>query len=289
MSTYSFSFFPRRCLMRYSLCPAWLENMACLMVLEVGLSHQDGDLSTLPKPVVKLLQWKRPNTFYINSTRSTSYSLCEKFGGRGFVLKCKLTQAWSWMWQSWPVRRQSSLWEWVEEEAEDWREYRRLCEEAEEGQEEAPWRPPSDSDDSSSPPLWECGWSCPQSQSLRQVFGLDLSKRTVERQRKENSIRQFSQSRAVLNSTVQYGFPRQYPQGTCVGVVWRHAVVEARNQSTGSFGRVDSRITGVSVPVGSLRGDGNRTSEGCGRDGLHCFGWCTFWLNCKRIRLSLMT
>lgn len=36
--------------MRYSLCPAWLENIACLMVFEVGLSHQDSGLSVLVIP-----------------------------------------------------------------------------------------------------------------------------------------------------------------------------------------------------------------------------------------------
>lgn len=42
--------------MRYSLCPAWLENIACLMVLEVGLSHQDSGLSVHSNPGVKLLK-----------------------------------------------------------------------------------------------------------------------------------------------------------------------------------------------------------------------------------------
>lgn len=39
------------------------------------------------------------------------------------------------------------------EEAAGWMECRRLCEEVEEGQEEAPLRPLSDSDGSSFPPL----------------------------------------------------------------------------------------------------------------------------------------
>lgn len=55
-------------------------------------------------------------------------------------------------------------------------EWRRLCEEVEEGQEEAPLRPRCDSDDSFFPPLSEHGWSCPQNQSLRQVIELDLQK-----------------------------------------------------------------------------------------------------------------
>lgn len=43
--------------MRYSLCPAWLENItACLMVFEVGLSHQDSGLSVLSNLDVKLLK-----------------------------------------------------------------------------------------------------------------------------------------------------------------------------------------------------------------------------------------
>lgn len=56
MSTYLLSFLPRRCFIRYSLCPAWLENITCLMVLEVGLSHQDSGLSILSNPDVKLLK-----------------------------------------------------------------------------------------------------------------------------------------------------------------------------------------------------------------------------------------
>lgn len=42
--------------MRYSRWPAWLENIACLMVFEVGLSHQDSGLSVLSNPDVKLLE-----------------------------------------------------------------------------------------------------------------------------------------------------------------------------------------------------------------------------------------
>lgn len=42
--------------MRYSRWPAWLENMTCLMVLEVGLSHQDSGLSVLSNPDVNLLE-----------------------------------------------------------------------------------------------------------------------------------------------------------------------------------------------------------------------------------------
>lgn len=41
----------------------------------------------------------------------------------------------------------------MEEAAEDWMECRRLCEEVEEGQEEAPLMPQCDSDGSSFPPL----------------------------------------------------------------------------------------------------------------------------------------
>lgn len=84
-------------------------------------------------------------------------------------------------------------------------------------------------------------------------------------------------------------FPKQYPQGTCETVVWWHTVVEVRKHSAGSFGRVDSRINGVSVPVCSLRGDGDRTSEGCWWNGLHCFGLCTFWMDCKQLSLLLKT
>lgn len=83
--------------------------------------------------------------------------------------------------------------------------------------------------------------------------------------------------------------PKQYPQGTCETVVWWHTVVEVRKQRAGSFGRVDSRINGVSVPVCSLRGDGDRTSEGCWWDGLHCFRLCTFWMDCKQLSLLLKT
>lgn len=140
MSTYSFSFFPRRCLIRYSLCPAWLENIACLIVLEVGLSHQDGGRSTLPNPDMKLLQWKSPITQHLlcrSHKKHFIFNFFFSFLGKQICAKCELTLVWSWMWQSWPVRRQPSLWEWVEE-AEDWVKYRRLCAEVEEGQEEAP-------------------------------------------------------------------------------------------------------------------------------------------------------
>lgn len=48
MSTYSFSLFDKMCLRRISLWPVWLRNTVSLMLLLVGLSHQDRDLSPPP-------------------------------------------------------------------------------------------------------------------------------------------------------------------------------------------------------------------------------------------------
>lgn len=148
----------------------------------------------------------------------------------------------------WSGRRQPSLWGPVQE-AEDWMECRRLCEEVEEGLEVAPWRQLTGSGGFSFLPLWEPDWSCPQSQSLMPVTELDYQKK-----------RGFNQtSRVTTCVSNQILSKHVYMYITCVRLICWRTVVEAGSQRIGWLRWVDSRAHRL---VSSLRRDGDWTSLG---------------------------